>query len=58
MPKRQGAGRKKININWDEVNRYLISGCSGKEAALAIGISDNTLYERCKEDHKMNRSSR
>jgi len=41
---------KKIEIDWDQVGRYLEADCSGTEIAGILGIHENTLYLRCKED--------
>ena len=42
-------GRPKIEINWDEVNKYLVAGCSGVQVASNIGIHEDTLYRRCQQ---------
>jgi hypothetical protein len=34
-------------IDWEKVDRLIEAGCSGHEIAPAIGISSDTLYERC-----------
>lgn len=39
-----------VTINWDEVGELLEAGCSGVEIAGFIGVNENTLYNRCKED--------
>jgi hypothetical protein len=41
-------GRKKISIDWHDVDMMLEAGCLGTEIAAALGIHYNTLYERCK----------
>lgn len=46
--KKRGAKRK--SVDWDIVNEYLQNGCSGKEVAATLGISDETLFKRCSED--------
>ena len=48
------AGRPKIDIKWDEVEKYLIAGASGQAIADTLGICNETLYRRCKEIYKMN----
>jgi len=48
------AGRPKIEINWLEVDEYLIAGVSGTHIADTLGICNETLYDRCKQEHKMN----
>lgn len=40
-----------IPIDWDEVDKYLIAGCSGVEVAAVIGCSTATLYDRCVQDN-------
>lgn len=41
---------KKAEIDWNEVGEYLKAQCSGVEIAEMIGIHENTLYNRCKDD--------
>ncbi len=41
---------KKSEIDWNQVGEYLKAQCSGVEIANLIGIHENTLYNRCKED--------
>ena len=53
MIKKQ-AGRKKIAIDWNEIEKYLIAGVSGNKIANSLGICDDTLFARCVEDHKVN----
>ena len=40
----------KANIDWEFVTEYLKAQCSGVEIASMLGIHENTLYNRCKED--------
>ena len=40
----------KIPIDWDLIGKYLQAGLSGVEISGLIGIHENTLYLRCKED--------
>ena len=47
-------GRPKVTIKWDEVDKYLIAGCSGQHIADTLGICNETLYDRCKAIYKMN----
>lgn len=42
--------KSKSEIDWDQVGEYLRAQCSGVEIASLIGIHENTLYTRCKED--------
>jgi hypothetical protein len=40
-------------IDWEKVDRLIEAGCSGHEIAPAIGISSDTLYERCVLEKEM-----
>ena len=40
-------GRKRIPIDWDKVESLIIKGCSGVQISAVLGISKDTLYERC-----------
>lgn len=44
-------GRPKINIDWNEVAKYLEAGSPGTAIASMNGISATTLYERCLQEH-------
>jgi len=57
MAKRKTAGRPKANIDWNKVGKYLQAQCSVVGIAGIIGISPDTLYNRCKTDNKMEFSS-
>lgn len=46
-------GRPEANIDWEEVEQLLMSGCTGTEIAARIGISAPTLYDRCQSDNEM-----
>jgi len=46
-----GAGRPRAIINWDDVDRLLIAGCSGVEVAASHGLNPATIYDRCEKDH-------
>jgi len=50
--KKSKAGRKKISIDWDKVDNYLMSGSNGVQVAAMIGIHYNTLVNKCKEEKK------
>jgi hypothetical protein len=39
-----------IKINWDDVAYLLEAGASGVDIAGSLGIHENTLYNRCKDD--------
>ncbi len=43
-------GRPQANLNWDEIDTLLISGCSGREIAGYIGVNPATIYDRCPID--------
>jgi len=43
-------GRNLIKIDWEEVKRLLVAGCSGVQIAGSLGFSHETLYERCLTD--------
>lgn len=45
-------GRKKINIDWDKVNKYLQAHCEGAPIARLIGVHPNTLYLAVKRKYK------
>ena len=45
--------RPKVNIDWNKVDKFLEADCEGTEIAAYLGINPNTLYFRCKEDHKV-----
>lgn len=45
--------RPKTNINWKQVDEYLHAHCDGASIAAFLGIHANTLYEACKETHKI-----
>lgn len=42
---------KKSEIDWDVVGKMLEAQCSGVGIAAAIGIHENTLYDRCRSDN-------
>lgn len=45
--------RKKIEIDWNKVDEYLVAQCSGSAIASILGIHENTLYDRCRIDHSV-----
>ena len=45
------AGRKKIDIDWEQVDKWLEAGAKGTEVAAALGISFDTLSRRCLENN-------
>jgi hypothetical protein len=46
-------GRLKANIDWVIVDEHLKAQCNGVEIAGILGISPETLYRHCKEEHKV-----
>ena len=46
-------GRKKANIPWDKVDKYLQAQCNGTGIAAILGIHPDTLYLRCEAEKKM-----
>ena len=44
-------GPAPIQINWDQVDELCKIQCTGPEIIAVLGISDDTLYKRCMEDH-------
>ena len=44
--------KTKVKIDWKQVENLLMAGCSGVEIAASLGIHENTLYKRCKDDLK------
>lgn len=47
------AGRKKIEIDWKKVDKWLEAGAKGTEVAAALGVNYKTLERRCLEDNKV-----
>lgn len=47
------AHRKRYPINWDEVDKFLMAGASGVQISAVIGITHETLYERCLKEKKV-----
>lgn len=45
--------RPKKNINWNEVDKYLVAGATGTEVAAVLGLHPNTLYRKCEEEHNV-----
>lgn len=44
---KRGRGQPKADIDWKKVDDLLIAGCMGTGIAAYIGISPETLYDRC-----------
>lgn len=51
------AGRKKLSIDWLRVNKALEAGANGVQVAAMLGMHPDTLYNKCKEVHKMDFSA-
>ena len=45
--------KTKVKIDWKQVENLLMAGCSGVEIAASLGMHENTLYKRCKDDLKV-----
>ena len=48
------APRPSIKLDWDRIDLYLESGCSGSQVASSIGVCPNTLYTRCESEKGLN----
>lgn len=48
----RGGKRKCYPINWEEIDKFLMAGVSGVQIASVIGITYETLYERCVKENK------
>jgi hypothetical protein len=48
------AGRPKIIVDWNKVNKYLQAQCNGTGIASLLGISPMTLYRACERKFKVN----
>jgi len=59
MPKQltKKPGRPKADIDWNQVGKLLEAGGSAVGIAASIGIIEDTLYNRCKTDLKMDFSA-
>lgn len=40
-------GRPKFAIDWEEIDKFLMAGCTGPEISAKFGYSSDTLYQRC-----------
>ena len=50
--KKSNAGRKKVVIDWERVDKSLRAGSNGVQVAAMLGIHFDTLSNHCKEEHK------
>jgi hypothetical protein len=57
MPKREGAGRPKANIDWAVVKKLLQSGCTAVEVCAYLGVDKQTMYNRCLVDNNLDFST-
>lgn len=46
-------GRRKLSVNWEQVDKMCAFHCTGEEQAGILGISYDTLNRRCHEEKKM-----
>jgi hypothetical protein len=58
MPRRKPeiklpASRPLIPIDWNRVDKFLESGCTGIDIAGSLGCSADTLYSRCMQEKEM-----
>lgn len=51
---RDKVGRPKIDIDWEEVGKYLEAGSPGTAIASMFGMSSTTLYQRCEQENGCN----
>jgi hypothetical protein len=52
-PTGQPPGRPQADIDWDQVDKWLIAGNKGTAIAAQLGIDNETLYGRCLKDKNM-----
>lgn len=63
MGKRKGAppskrpGRPIIPIDWNKVAAFCMAGCSGATIAHELGITADTLYNRCQQEQQQDFSA-
>lgn len=48
--RRHPGGRKRVDIDYDEVESLMERGCNGVQVAAMFGIDEDTLYKRVKSD--------
>ncbi len=56
-PTGKPVGHPILPIDWDKVDKYLQTGCSGAQVAAAVGVSSDTLYRRCQSERGANFSA-
>lgn len=52
-PTGRPTGNPKSEIDWDIVDKLLLSGCPGTEIAPHFAIHEDTLYDRCEREKGM-----
>ena len=55
--RKEGSGRKEINIDWGKVDFYLQAGCNGAAIARLLGHHPDTLYNQVKRKYKLDFSA-
>ena len=50
--KHRTPGRKRLPIDWNQVDRLLEAGADGVEIASRLGCYPDTLYNACEREHK------
>lgn len=50
VPKERTTGRHFKVINWDLVDRLLMSGCTGRQIAAYLDVHRHTLYTACERE--------
>lgn len=50
MAKKKPVWRPKSEFCWEDVDSYLLAGCSGIEIAHTYGMNEETLYTKCKKE--------
>lgn len=48
--KREGAGRKPIQFDWESIDTLLMIACTGEEIASVLGVDYDTIQSRCKKE--------
>ena len=46
-------GRPAIPLDWDKADQLMLAGCTGIEIASALGINEETFYQRCQDQYGM-----
>jgi len=48
--KREGAGRKPIQFDWESIDTLLMIACTGEEIASVLGVDYKTIERRCQSE--------